>query len=74
MLLYVYSLREKNEKGKDMPMRSRVILLGGFEELYEESPMLTVNKCAFCGCLFTEEEGTIEEQYSKCPYCHEDLE
>lgn len=57
-----------------MQMRSRVIVLGDFEELYEESPMITVNKCAYCGNLFTEEEGTLEEQYTQCPHCHENLE
>ena len=54
-------------------MRSKAIEVGEFEEVFKETPMLEVYKCASCGKFFVEEIGTLEEYYGECPHCHESL-
>lgn len=54
-------------------MRSKVIVLGDFEDLYEETPMVQVIQCCLCGELMTEEIGTMEEYVLRCKNCGEDL-
>ena len=56
---------------KEDKMRNRAIVLGDFEEVFEEYPTVVVYECAFCGGRFTQEEGIIEEYYARCPHCNE---